>query len=165
MREGKDITLVGLSAMTWVCIEAADALAEEGIEAEVVDVLSVSPLDYDHILDSVRKTEHLVIVDEDTPRCSVAADIAATVADEAIDYLDGPIKRVNVPHTPVPYSPNLEQAYIPNADRVLAAARARYSAASTAHLRLRRFHTLTTWSYSSFRRPSLRATGYVFRPI
>ena len=124
VREGKDLTLVGISAMTWVCTEAADTLAKEGIEAEVIDVLSLSPLDYDHILESVRKTEHLVIVDEDTPRCSVATDIAATVADEAIDYLDAPIKRVNAPHTPVPYSPNLEQAYIPNAKRVLAAARA-----------------------------------------
>ena len=123
VREGKDITLVGISAMTWVCTAAADSLAEEGIEAEVIDVLSVSPLDYDHILESVRRTEHLVIVDEDTPRCSVAADIAATVADEAIYSLDAPIKRVHAPHTPVPYSPNLEQAYVPNADRVLAAAR------------------------------------------
>lgn len=123
VRKGKDITLVGISAMTWVCTEAADILAKDGIEAEVIDVLSVSPLDYDHILESVRKTEHLVIVDEDNPRCSVATDIAATVADEAIDYLDAPIKRVTAPHTPVPYNPNLEQAYIPNAERVLAAAK------------------------------------------
>ena len=123
VRKGKDITLVGISAMTWVCTEAADILAKDGIEAEVIDVLSVSPLDYDHILESVRKTEHLVIVDEDNPRCSVATDIAATVADEAIDYLDAPIKRVTAPHTPVPYNPNLEQAYIPNANRVLAAAK------------------------------------------
>ena len=124
VREGKDLTLVSISAMTWVCTEAADALAQEGIQAEVIDLLSLSPLDYDHVLESVRKTHRLVIVDEDTPRCSVATDIAATVADEAIDYLDTPIKRVNAPHTPVPYSPNLEQAYIPNANRVLAAARA-----------------------------------------
>ena len=66
---------------------------------------------------------HLVIVDEDNPRCSVATDIAATVAGEAIDYLDAPIKRVTVPHTSVPYNPNLEQAYIPNAERVVVAAR------------------------------------------
>ncbi len=122
VRQGSDITLVGISAMTWTCMEAAQTLAEEGVEAEVIDVLSISPLDYDHILESVRKTERLVIVDEDTPRCSVAADIAATVADEAIYSLDAPIKRVSAPHTPVPYSPNLEDAYIPDAGRVLAAA-------------------------------------------
>ena len=123
VREGKDLTLVGISAMTWVCTKAADTLAEEGIEAEVIDVLSVSPLDYDHILESVRKTQRLVIVDEDTPRCSVATDIAATVADEALYSLDAPIKRVSPPHTPVPYSPNLDLAYIPNVKQVLAAAR------------------------------------------
>ena len=122
VRGGKDVTLVGISAMTWVCTEAADVLARDGIEAEVIDVLSVSPLDFDHILESVRKTQRLVIVDEDTPRCSVGADIAATVADEAIYDLDAPIKRVHSPHTPVPYSPNLERAYIPNVERVLAAA-------------------------------------------
>ena len=123
LRQGTDVTMVGISAMVHLCTEVAETLAQEGVQAEVIDLLSISPLDYDHILESVRKTHRLVIVDEDTPKCSVAGDIAAIVAEEAFDYLDGPIKRVQAPHVPVPYSPNLEQAYIPDAARVLAGVR------------------------------------------
>ncbi len=118
VREGSDVTLVGISRMTQVCLEAADLLATEGVNAEVVDLLSVFPIDYDHIVESVQKTHRMVIVDEDTPTCSVAADIAATVGEEAFDYLDAPIMRVQAPHTPVPYARNLELAYIPDANRV-----------------------------------------------
>ena len=118
VREGSDVTLVGISRMTQVCLEAAELLATEGVNAEVVDLLSVFPIDYDHIVESVQKTHRMVIVDEDTPTCSVAADIAATVGEEAFDYLDAPIMRVQAPHTPVPYARNLELAYIPDANRV-----------------------------------------------
>ena len=119
VREGTDITLVGISKMTSVCLEAAELLSAEGVNAEVVDLLSVFPIDYDHIIASIQKTHRMVIVDEDTPTCSVAADIAATVGEEAFDSLDAPIMRVQAPHTPVPYARELELAYIPDALRVV----------------------------------------------
>ena len=123
IRPGSDLTLVGISKMTWVCADAAAELAQQGIEAEVVDLLSVSPIDYDLIIDSVRRTHRLVVVDEDTPVCSLASDICARVAEEAFDYLDAPPSRVTAPHTPVPYSRPLEDTYLPNAARVVRTAR------------------------------------------
>jgi pyruvate dehydrogenase E1 component beta subunit len=122
-REGNDVTVVGISRMVHTALEAADQLAAEGIEAEVVDPRTLSPLDTDTILASVDKTHRLVIVDEDNPLCSVAATIAAVVADEGFDSLDAPIKRVTAPHSPVPFSPPLEQAYIPSPDRIADAVR------------------------------------------
>ena len=119
IRPGSDLTLVGISKMTWVCADAAAELAQQGIDAEVVDLLSVSPIDYDLIIDSVRRTHRLVVVDEDTPVCSLASDICARVAEEAFDYLDAPPSRVTAPHTPVPYSRPLEDTYLPNAARVV----------------------------------------------
>ena len=120
VRAGSDVTLVGISRMTWVCTEAADTLAKQGINAEVVDLLSVSPIDYDHIIESVKRTHRMVVVDEDTPVCSIASDICARVAEEAFEYLDAPPSRVTAPHTPVPYSRPLENTYLPNAARVTA---------------------------------------------
>jgi pyruvate dehydrogenase E1 component beta subunit len=104
-------------------LAAAEALAAEGIAAEVVDPRTLSPLDDETILNSVAKTHRLVIVDEDNPRCSAAADISAMVADKGFDTLDAPIKLVTAPHTPVPFSPPLEQFYIPSPDRIAAAVR------------------------------------------
>ena len=124
VKKGKDITLTGISAMTLVCLEAAEYLAKEGIDAEVLDLLSLSPLDEDAILSSVQKTNRILIVDEDTPRCSVATDIAALVASEGFDYLDAPPKMVTAPHTPVPFSSALESEYIPDSKTVAAAAKA-----------------------------------------
>ena len=123
LKGGKDVTLVGISRMSLVCMEAAEALAREGTDAEVIDLLSISPIDFDLIIESVRKTHRLVIVDEDTPRANVASDIAATVTEEAFDYLDAPPKRVTAPHTPVPYSRPLETLYVPDANRVQAVVR------------------------------------------
>lgn len=123
VREGSDITLVGISLMTIRCLEAADTLQQEGINAEVVDLLSLSPIDTDVILDSVRKTSRLVVVDEAWPRCSMASEIISLVAEEALDHLDASPAKVTAPHTPVPYSPPLEQAYIPSVERICAAAR------------------------------------------
>ena len=117
-REGSDVTIVAISRMVHQSLAAAEALAGEGIEAEVVDPRTLSPLDEDTILESVRKTHRLVVVDEDNPRCSVATDIAAMVADKGFDYLDAPIKIVTAPHTPVPFSPPLEQLYIPSPERI-----------------------------------------------
>lgn len=119
VRPGTDITLVGISRMTWVCTEAADELDKQGINAEVVDLLSISPIDYDHVIESVKRTHRLVVVDEDTPICSIASDICARVAEEAFEYLDAPPSRVTAPHTPVPYSRPLENIYLPNASRVI----------------------------------------------
>ena len=121
-REGADLTLIGTGYTTLVCCEAAAQLAEEGYSAEVEDLLSISPLDEETILESVMKTRKVVIVDEDYPRCSVASDLSALVAEEAFDYLDAPPKRVTAPHTPVPYSRPLEALYLPNRERVVTAA-------------------------------------------
>ena len=122
-REGDDATIVAISRMVQQALAAADALSAEGIEAEVIDPRTLSPLDDETILSSVAKTHRLVIVDEDNPRCSAATDIAAMVADAGFDTLDAPIKRVTAPHTPVPFSPPLEQFYVPSPDRIVNAVR------------------------------------------
>ena len=123
LKPGPDITLVGVSRMTLICLQAAKVLADQGTDAEVIDLMSISPIDYDLILESVRKTHRIVVVDEDTPRCSIATDICSAVAEEAFDYLDAPPTKVTAPHTPVPYSKPLEAAYIPDAGRVVGAVR------------------------------------------
>jgi pyruvate dehydrogenase E1 component beta subunit len=122
-REGDDLTIVAISRMVHQALAAADALSAEGIEAEVIDPRTLSPLDDETILSSVAKTHRLLIVDEDNPRCSAATDIAAMVADRGFDTLDAPIKRITAPHTPVPFSPPLEQFYVPSAERIAEAVR------------------------------------------
>ncbi len=117
-REGEDVTVVALSRMVANSLQAADQLSAEGIELEVIDPRTLSPLDEDTILNSVAKTHRLVIVDEDNPRCSAATDIAAMVADKGFDSLDAPIKLVTAPHTPVPFSPTLEAEYVPSPERI-----------------------------------------------
>jgi pyruvate/2-oxoglutarate/acetoin dehydrogenase E1 component len=123
VRRGRDVTLCGIGRMTHVCLESAEALAAEGIEAEVVDVLTLAPLDEATILESVARTRRLVVVDEDTPTASMARDIAARVADRGFDDLDAPIKTVNAPDTPVPFAAVLEAHYVPRASRVIATVR------------------------------------------
>ncbi|HLI90715.1 MAG TPA: alpha-ketoacid dehydrogenase subunit beta [Ktedonobacteraceae bacterium] len=119
-REGSDVTIVAISRMVHQALAAADALQQEGISAEIVDPRTLSPLDEETILNSVAKTHRLIVVDEDNPRCSAATDIAALVADKAFTELDAPIKLVTAPHTPVPFSPALEQFYIPSPERIVA---------------------------------------------
>ena len=119
MRRGADVTLVGMSYTTVVCQKAADQLAEIGIDAEVVDMMSLSPFDEDILIESVRKTNNVVIVDEDTPRASMSSEFAAIIADKAFDHLDTPVKRVTAPHTPVPYNRDLEQEFMPQPDDVV----------------------------------------------
>ena len=109
-----------MSYTSEVCRIAAELLAEQGIDAEVIDMLSLSPMDEEIVLESVTKTNRIVIVDEDTPRCNMASDIAALVADRAFDSLDAPVKRVTGPHTPVPYSKPLEDAFVPSPEDVVA---------------------------------------------
>ncbi|HEX2173225.1 MAG TPA: transketolase C-terminal domain-containing protein, partial [Dehalococcoidia bacterium] len=122
-REGSAVSLIACGRMTNLCLQAAEELAKDGIEAEVVDLLSLSPLDEDTILSSVRKTKRAVVVDEATPRCGLAADLAALIGREVFDYLDAPVQTVTAPHTPVPFSPALEKAYLPNPTRIAEAAR------------------------------------------
>lgn len=122
-RSGRDVTIVAISRMVHQALTAADQLAQEGIDVEIVDPRTLSPLDEETILTSVRKTHHLVVVDEDNPRCSAATDIAALVADKGFDSLDAPIKLVTAPHTPVPFSPPLEQTYVPSPERIAEAVR------------------------------------------
>ena len=104
IREGTDITLVGISKMTWVANDAAEALAKEGISCEVIDLLSISPIDYDDVNESARKTLRMVVVVEDTPACSLASEICARVSGEEFDCRDAPPSRGTAPHTPVTYS-------------------------------------------------------------
>src|SRR6202046_1406202 len=127
VREGDDVTIVALSRMVHYAGEAAEKLAAEGIECEIIDPRTTSPLDEDTILESVERTGRLVVVDEATPRCSMATDIAALVADRAFRFLKAPVRRVTAPHTPVPFAPSLEKLYIPDPDRIAAAVRAVYA--------------------------------------
>jgi pyruvate/2-oxoglutarate/acetoin dehydrogenase E1 component len=127
-REGKDLTIVSYAAMLHTSLEAAETLAKEGIEAEVLDLRTLLPLDREAILNSVKKTNKLLVVHEDTRTGGVAGEIAAVVCEGAFEELDGPIMRVTSLDTPVPYSPPLEEYFLPNAEKVAAAARelARY---------------------------------------
>ena len=121
VREGNDATVVALSRMVSVALEAAQLLEAQGISVEVVDPRSISPLDEELLLASVKKTSRVVVVDEDNPRCSMATDIVALVASKAFHYLDAPPKMVTAPHTPVPFSPPMEAFYVPSADRIVSA--------------------------------------------
>ncbi len=117
-REGSDITVVAIGQMVGKTLNAANKLSKKGIEVEVVDPIWLVPLDEELILESVSKTGNLLIVDEDNPRCSVASDIAAMVAEKGMDYIESPIKRLNCPNTPVPFSPVLEEEYLINEDDI-----------------------------------------------
>jgi len=123
-RPGDKVTVVAIGRMVHLSLQAAETMAGEGVEVEVVDPRTVSPLDEDTILSSVRKTRRLVAVDEDNPRCSLAADLVALVATQAFDDLDAPPQTVTAPHTPVPFSPPLEDFYVPTPERIVSAIRA-----------------------------------------
>ncbi len=127
-REGRDLTIITYAAMVHTSLEAAEMLAKEGIEVEVVDLRTLLPLDRDAILASVKKTNKLLVVHEDTRTGGVAGEVAALVCENIFEELDGPILRVTSLDTPVPYSPPLEEHFLPNAEKIAAAARelARY---------------------------------------
>jgi pyruvate dehydrogenase E1 component beta subunit len=120
-REGADATIIATLYMVHKALNAAKELEKEGISAEVVDPRTLTPLDKKTILKSVKKTGRLIIVSEDCRTAGVSAEIAATVAEEAIDYLDAPIKRVAEPDTPIPFSPPLEQYVIPDEKGIIKA--------------------------------------------
>lgn len=118
-RTGSDVTLVSFGKMMKIAHEAANELAKDGISAEVINLLSVRPLDYPTIIESVKKTNRLVIVEEAWPLSSLATDIAFNVQKDAFDYLDAPIRRVNSMDLPLPYAPTLIEAILPNVKRTL----------------------------------------------
>jgi pyruvate/2-oxoglutarate/acetoin dehydrogenase E1 component len=127
-REGRDLTIVTYAAMMHTSLEAAEELAKEGIDVEVVDLRTLLPLDKETILQSLKKTNKLLIVHEDTRTGGIAGEIAAVACEGAFEDLDGPILRVTAKDSPVPFSPPLEERFLPNKNDVLSAARelARY---------------------------------------
>jgi pyruvate dehydrogenase E1 component beta subunit len=124
VREGEDVTIVAIGRMVHMAKTAADMLAKQGVDCTIIDPRTTSPFDLDTVLESVEETGRLVIVDEASPRCNMATDISAQVAQHAFDALKAPIRMVTPPHVPVPFSSVLEDFYIPNADKVADAVRA-----------------------------------------
>ena len=122
-REGDDVTIVAIGRMVGFANQAADALESEGVTCNVVDPRTTSPLDEETILECVEETGRLVVVDESSPRCNMASDISALVSERAFGALKAPIVRVTPPHTPVPFAPELEDAFIPSPDKIAAAVR------------------------------------------
>jgi pyruvate dehydrogenase E1 component beta subunit len=120
-RTGTDVTIVSFNKMMLVALEAADLLKAEGISAEVIDLRSIRPLDHGMILESVKKTNRLVVVDESWPMYGVSAEIAYEIQKYGFDYLDAPIVRVNSADTNLPYSGVFVEAYLPNAAKVVKA--------------------------------------------
>ncbi len=118
-----DLSVIAYGAMVWVALEAARQLAEEGIELEVLDLRTLCPLDRAAVLETVRRTNKVILLHEDNRTGGLGAELAALVAEEAFDHLDGPIVRVTAPDTPMPFSPPLEAAFLPNTEDVLQAAR------------------------------------------
>ena len=122
-REGGDVTLVSYGRQVALCLVAAEGLAEDGIEAEVIDLRSLRPLDEDTVVDSVRKTHRAVAVQEQWRWFGVASEVAAIIQDRAFDDLDAPVERVSGAEVPAPYARNLEIAAFPSVDQVVAAGR------------------------------------------
>ncbi len=123
-REGRDLSILTYGAMLWTALDAAATLELEGIDAEVVDLRTLFPLDEETILSSVAKTNKAIILHEATRTGGIGAEIAAVLSERCFEYLDAPLVRVTAPDTPVPYSPPLEDFFLPNAEKVCRAARA-----------------------------------------
>jgi pyruvate dehydrogenase E1 component beta subunit len=123
LRSGKDVTIIGVGIMVQKALQAAEKLASEGIEAEVIDPRSLVPLDAQSLIDSAAKTGRVVIAHEAHVRSGSGAEIAAVLAERAIEYLDGPILRVGAKNVPLPYSPELEQSVLPGVEDIVQAAR------------------------------------------
>ncbi len=123
VREGSDVTLVRMGATVPVVLDAAEQLTADSTSAGVVDLRTLAPLDQDAVLASLTKTGRLVVIDEATPHCGMASEIAGLCVDRGFDLLNAPVKQVTAPHIPVPFSPVLEDAYQPSAEKVIAAVR------------------------------------------
>ena len=124
VRPGKDLTIVGISYMVVEALNAANALEKEGVSVEVIDPRTLAPLDMATILESLSKTHRLLIVDEDFSPCGAGAEIAAQVMEKGFYELDAPVRRLNGPFAPAPYSPPLEAAAVPNSQDIAQAAQA-----------------------------------------
>jgi 2-oxoisovalerate dehydrogenase E1 component beta subunit len=122
-RPGRDLSVISYGAMLHVALEAAERLAAEGIDLEVLDLRTVKPLDEEAILATVRKTNRVLVLTEEQLSGSVAGEVAARIAERGFAWLDGPVHRLCCPDTPVPYSPTLEEAYLPNVDKLVARVR------------------------------------------
>ena len=120
-RKGADVTIVSFGKIIKEAYKAADELAEQGIEAEVIDLRTVRPIDYDTIIESVKKTNRLVVLEESWPLGSIATEIAFKIQKDAFDFLDAPIKRVTCLDTPMAYAPTLVEAFLPNKDKLIEA--------------------------------------------
>ena len=118
-REGEDVTIVAVARTVTEALKAADKLAEEGISAEVIDLMTIQPMDYDTIVKSVMKTNRLVIADDSVKTCGISAEVSAYISEFAFDYLDAPIIRVNSPPLPIPFSPQLEKQYMIDSDKIV----------------------------------------------
>jgi len=123
VREGRNLSIITYGAMLYVARGAAETLAREGISAEIVDLRTLVPLDDQTVLESVKKTSKVLLLHEDTLTGGMGAELAARISEKVFEYLDGPIVRVTAPDTPVPYSPPLEEAFLPNAAKVAERAR------------------------------------------
>ena len=123
-REGRDLSVITYGAMLQVALEAAGRLEAEGIDLEVLDLRTIKPLDQEAILATVRKTSRVIVLTEEQLTGSVAGEVAARISQHAFEWLDGPVHRLCCPDTPVPYSPTLEEAYLPNVDKLIAKVRA-----------------------------------------
>ncbi len=122
-REGTDIAVITYGAMVWTALEAAGELEKEGISLEVVDLRSLLPYDEEMVLASARKCSKVILLHEDTRTGGMAGELAALIAEKAFQDLDGPIVRITAPDTPVPFAPTLEENFLPNAVKVMKAAR------------------------------------------
>jgi len=122
-REGRDLSVITYGAMLHVALEAAGRLEGEGIDLEVLDLRTLKPLDQEAILATVRKTNRVIVLTEEQITGSVAGEVAARIGQHAFEWLDGPVHRLCCPDTPVPYSPTLEEAYLPNVDKLVAKVR------------------------------------------
>jgi pyruvate dehydrogenase E1 component beta subunit len=122
-REGTDVTVVARSLTVPIALKAAEALEQQGVSCEVIDPRTIRPLDIDMIVESVKKTNRMVVVEESHPFCGVGSEISTQVTERAFDYLDAPVKRVSGADVPMPYAKNLEDLAIPNVDKVVAAVR------------------------------------------
>jgi pyruvate dehydrogenase E1 component beta subunit len=123
LREGNDVTIVAFSIMVGKALEAADLLAEEGIEAEIIDLRTIRPLDTETIITSVKKTNRIVTLEEGWPTCGIGSEIACVVGEEAFDFLDAPVKRIAGVDVPMPYAANLEKLALPQVGDIVSAAK------------------------------------------
>ena len=122
-RRGKDVTIVTYSRMLFIAMQAAKELAQEGIEAEVIDLRTLRPLDMETVVESVRKTNRVMVLEEDWRSCGMGAEVASRIYEEAFDYLDAPVTRLAAAEVPLPYAKNIEREAFPREEHVLRAAR------------------------------------------